>query len=496
MICSISGEIPKEPVVSPKSGAIFEKKHAVNYISTSGKDPINDEPLEVSDLIPINSSSLSITPPNPPSSHSIPSLLSTFQNEWDALALEVFTLRKQLHAVKEELSASLYHYDAAVRVAAKAIKERDVAQQALLELAASIGSGELKNENTIPSTNGVTIPAEEINIAREELFKMHKEQKAVLSIDPEAQVLITFSRNLIQPFKKLTTAFLNPEIKTLLIGSPTGSTAIYTFDDSKVQKFSHKGLVTALNFIEYDGELLPFIAHKDVLIVGDGKFTYETEQKDILLVLTHPRLTELFIILSHDRWSLNHIKKGAVYVSSAISEGISAGDIHVDGALLGIGNKTGVITIFNLATAEAVFKLNTKYFNIQKLKFALNGYWLFVSSSNDNDESCLEVIDLRKNIVVHTIEFKAELIDFTIDPSTSILVTCTAKTFHLHRYVKKGKRWLDNHSTSPLEGSKSLIRTLGVLTSATDSDFINDQVVKFVAVTENSTVLEYQLSYS
>ena len=50
-----------------------------------------------------------------------PSLLSTFQNEWDAIVLEVFTLKKQLQSAKQELSIALYRQDAAVNVAAKAI---------------------------------------------------------------------------------------------------------------------------------------------------------------------------------------------------------------------------------------------------------------------------------------------------------------------------------------------------------------------------------------
>lgn len=45
MICSISGQPVKEAVVSPKSGAIFEKKNIINYITTSGTDPLTDEPL-------------------------------------------------------------------------------------------------------------------------------------------------------------------------------------------------------------------------------------------------------------------------------------------------------------------------------------------------------------------------------------------------------------------------------------------------------------------
>lgn len=56
---------------------------------------------------------------------SIPGLLNTFQNEWDALVLECFNLKQQLHGTKQELSRALYHHDAATRVIARLLKERD-----------------------------------------------------------------------------------------------------------------------------------------------------------------------------------------------------------------------------------------------------------------------------------------------------------------------------------------------------------------------------------
>ena len=67
------------------------------------------------------------SPPDP-SNSSIPSLLSRFKMRWDAIVLEVFTLKKQLQSAKQELSIALYRQDAAVNVAAKAIRERDEAR--------------------------------------------------------------------------------------------------------------------------------------------------------------------------------------------------------------------------------------------------------------------------------------------------------------------------------------------------------------------------------
>ena len=99
------------------------------YIAENHKDPVNGEELEITDLIDLKSSR--IVTPRPPTLTSIPSLLSTFQNEWDAIALESFTLRQQLNQTRQELATALYQHDAAVRVIARITKERDEARDAL-----------------------------------------------------------------------------------------------------------------------------------------------------------------------------------------------------------------------------------------------------------------------------------------------------------------------------------------------------------------------------
>jgi hypothetical protein len=99
------------------------------YIAENHKDPVNGEELEITDLIDLKSSR--IVTPRPPTLTSIPSLLSTFQNEWDALALETFTIRQQLQQTRQELATALYQHDAAVRVIARLTKERDEARDAL-----------------------------------------------------------------------------------------------------------------------------------------------------------------------------------------------------------------------------------------------------------------------------------------------------------------------------------------------------------------------------
>ena len=83
--------------------------------------------------------------PRPPTFTSIPSLLSVFQNEWDALALETYTLRQHLTQTRQELSNALYENDAAKRVVARLQRERDEARDALSKVTAN-GSGGVNGE--------------------------------------------------------------------------------------------------------------------------------------------------------------------------------------------------------------------------------------------------------------------------------------------------------------------------------------------------------------
>jgi pre-mRNA-processing factor 19 len=66
-----------------------------------------------------------IVEPRAPSSTNIPSLLALFQNEWDALMLESYSIKSQLESCRQELANALFQYDAACRVIANLIKERD-----------------------------------------------------------------------------------------------------------------------------------------------------------------------------------------------------------------------------------------------------------------------------------------------------------------------------------------------------------------------------------
>jgi pre-mRNA-processing factor 19 len=138
MLCAISGEAPREPVASRKSGNVFEKRLIEAHISEHHTDPVTGEDLSTEDLIELKSPN--VVTPRAPNFTSIPAMLSAFQNEWDALVLETHTLKQHLAQTRQELSTALYQNDAATRVIARITKERDEAREALSNVTISGGA--------------------------------------------------------------------------------------------------------------------------------------------------------------------------------------------------------------------------------------------------------------------------------------------------------------------------------------------------------------------
>lgn len=54
-VISVTNEVPEQPVISPLSGAIFERRIIEKYILENGCDPITGKELKAEELIEIKS---------------------------------------------------------------------------------------------------------------------------------------------------------------------------------------------------------------------------------------------------------------------------------------------------------------------------------------------------------------------------------------------------------------------------------------------------------
>jgi pre-mRNA-processing factor 19 len=116
--------------------------------------------------------------PRPVNATSIPNMIQIFQNEWDSVMLEVYTLKQHLEAVRQELSHALYQHDAACRVIARLIKERDESRQQLSSLMETVkNSSEIEIENGDKSFILPEPIIKQIQDTHDSLFSMRKERK-------------------------------------------------------------------------------------------------------------------------------------------------------------------------------------------------------------------------------------------------------------------------------------------------------------------------------
>merc|ERR1719231_1299734 len=97
--------------------------------------------MTAKDLVPIDTTPL--IRPRSVTSSNLSGLLEAFQSEWDSYLLENFTLKQHLEATRHELSQALYQHDAACRVIARLLKERDEAKASLTALETQIANGNL-----------------------------------------------------------------------------------------------------------------------------------------------------------------------------------------------------------------------------------------------------------------------------------------------------------------------------------------------------------------
>jgi pre-mRNA-processing factor 19 len=146
-ICSLSGNLVEVPVISKKSGHVFEKRLIEKHIDATGQCPITGTELTKDDLLEIKTSKA--TKPRSSATTNIPSLLSNLQSEWDTLMLETFNMKHQLDQVRQELSHSLYQHDAACRVICRLIKERDDARNQLANIRTDLDNIQEEEEEKI-----------------------------------------------------------------------------------------------------------------------------------------------------------------------------------------------------------------------------------------------------------------------------------------------------------------------------------------------------------
>ncbi|TQS34914.1 hypothetical protein Golomagni_04683 [Golovinomyces magnicellulatus] len=428
MLCSISGEIPQQPVASPKSGNVYEKRLITAYIADHHKDPVTGEDLEVEELIDLKTAR--ITAPRPPTFTSIPSLLSTFQNEWDALALETFTLRQTLQQTRQELSTALYQHDAAVRVVARLTKERDQARDALSKLTVS-ANGSSNEDSMQIDTTGLPIDlSTKVDETQQRLSKTRRKRPIPAEwADHETISKFQISSTSEKLYSETNFLSLDETAELSIVGGAEGVAGIYSTSEEKISQSMDLGCPVT------DGVWFgscPVISTSSGLIkvFGTEETSFEVHSGSTNSLALHP-CGDILASVGTDKsfvfYDLSKLVKGA---------------FHPDGHLFAAGGNDGQVKLFHVKTCENAANFNLEG-PVKDITFSENGIWFCAVAKESNR---ITVFDLRKEgsaAEAKVLETEGHINCVRWDYSGQYLAAAGSEGIKVFKYTKSSKMWSD-----------------------------------------------------
>ncbi|KAG2485908.1 hypothetical protein HYH03_015352 [Edaphochlamys debaryana] len=435
MFCSISGTVPEQGVVSTKSGHLYEKTLIEKYVRETGKCPVTGEALSLDDLLPLKVNKT--VKPRPTTATSIPGLLSLFHDEWDATMLELHNTRTQLHQTRQELSHALYQHDAATRVIARLIKERDEARNALQNMkqqyAAELAAAQAAGQNADAGAEGgrrakAGIPEDIIADMTEVNATLSKGRKKRPLPDslatPEDLAAMALSGS--HPLHKTTAGGItgldvNPQQTSVVVTAGADAT-LQLFDYLQGRSLAslegHTKRCTGVAFLTPD-VIVSSSADKTARVWRNagGEWSCASVLRDhsaeVVGVTAHPS-RRYFVTGSLDAsWAFYDVETVTCLRQLGGEEGpgepYTCVQFHPDGLILGTGTEAKAIRIWEVKQQKPVAACEGHAGPIRCLAFSENGYHMASAS-----DECVKLWDLRKLANFKTLE------PFTDGPCASV----------------------------------------------------------------------------
>ncbi|KAL1987335.1 hypothetical protein VTN96DRAFT_4051 [Rasamsonia emersonii] len=438
MQCAISGEAPQVPVVSTKSGNVFEKRLIEAYIAEHGKDPVTGEELSTDDLVEVKTSR--IVRPRPPTLTSIPSLLSVFQEEWDALALETYQLRQALAQTRQELSTALYQHDAAVRVIARLTKERDEARDALAKV--SVGAARAPAGADTMQVDSTGLPqavVARIESTQEKLSKTRSKRpipdgwatsEAIQEYKPAQS-----TESLYPGGKSLA---LDPTGDLVLVGGVDGVAGVYSLSKQQVvQTLKAGGPVTDAVWAGNKAIVASATGAVKVFENGTEIANFTSHAGEVTALAVHPSGDIIGSVGVDKSYVLYDLTTSSPITQIFSDSGLISAKFHPDGHLFAVGGTDGQIKIFDVKSgaAAASFPMSAP---VTCLEFSENGY--FMAAVTENSTS-ISVWDLRKSKLLKVLETGTRISSLNWDYTGQFLLTGGPNGLTVQQYTKSTKEW-------------------------------------------------------
>jgi len=438
MLCSISGTVAKEPVVSKKSGHIFERKLIEKVIKDTGLCPVTNEILDVDDLVQVQAGSTQVS--RPESACSVPGLLTLLQNEWDSGVLELYQTRKSLQETRQELSHALYQQDAATRVIARLIREREEYRKRLESIEKTPNHPKERDDE-----GAVEHPQKKAKMALDSsvIDTMTKASKALSMKRKDRRIPNTVaSMEDIEKFESRGAFPVHATRKggilsiavcpnSSLVATAGADSTVHIVDTANTSTVSvlkgHSKRVTDVQYVAAPGKLLScsgdgtvrlweaedglqssfncraVIEHADVVHLKSSK---KEKPAEVVSVQVHPTGDYVFSAAGDGSWCMFDLltQERLVRVGGNHTEtpsAYSAAALHPDGLIYCTGSEQADIKVWEARNQKPVASFVDHSGAIQSISFSENGYYM-ASAAVDG----VKVWDLRKLKSIQSLEPK------------------------------------------------------------------------------------------
>lgn len=414
MHCEITGTEALEPFVS-RNGHVFEKAAIEKYLDQNGTCPVTGEPMNFDELIPLKVSRTA--PPRTAATASIPQLLQMFQSEWDSTVMETFALKKQLDSVRQELAHALYKHDAACRVIARLMQERDEARAELAAVQAAGGSAR-------PSSGGAEITAELKASMAQLSAQLTAERKTRPTPAPTAQQIAAFKQVASHSVHKASQpGVLSVDISvadpTVVVTGGNDHTAV-VFNRQTKKKLAtltgHTKPVTQSIFQGGSGVVLTASSDGTAKVWSPNTQaaalrTVSGHSAPVTALQVHPVSNgSYFMTASEDHtWGFHNVESGTTLAhvrSPKVTSAITSAHLHPDCLLMASGCSDGTVAIWdirNQSVAAGLGNSGSHAGGVRSIRCSENGFYLVSASAN-----VVNLWDLRTCKPVTQAAMKAE----------------------------------------------------------------------------------------
>lgn len=385
--------------------------------------------------------------------------------------LETYALKQQLETTRKELSRSLYQHDAACRVIARLLKEKESLENKLSTLNQSTDISQ--------SIQGVSTQViQNIEINAERLMKARKSR----AINPElvpptylTQIKAPSSTKLLHESSGVTSITLQDNGSQLLTlsGDQNGVGVLFDYKSGEIlsRLKGHTNYITDLSFHSTDLLFTSSADQTSKIWKSNENGQYSIQQtfkvhEDVVSALDVHATGDYYATSSLDgTWAFFDINKGVPLCNISASEPLSTIRIHPDGLIAATATTSGKIQLWSLKTQKCVTTVPFHKDRINSLSFSENGFELATGSS---DKSAL-VIDLRKMTPTATFNFDENVNIVSFDYSGHYLGIGYGSTVRLYQSKVWGEplNSFSNH-TNQVTGIKFGQNAKSFVTSSLD----------------------------